>query len=80
MTAADIGLIPDLKHAAGTIDHPRSLVMRDELEEKFRSAAFAPERDAVIDVDAESPTGTLGLYQGLDFTITDRAVSLVKRF
>nr|WP_237532423.1 GNAT family N-acetyltransferase [Streptomyces sp. SID8352] len=36
--------------------------------------------NAVLDVDAESPTGALGLYQNLGFTITDRAVSLVKRF
>lgn len=52
VAAADIGLILDLKCAAGEIDHPRSLVMRDELEEEFRSAAFTPERDAVIAVDA----------------------------
>ncbi|MEV4250776.1 hypothetical protein AB0J63_46200 [Streptosporangium canum] len=48
--------------------------MRDELEEEFGSAAFAPERDT------ESPTGALGLYQSLGFNVTDRAVSLVKRF
>ncbi|MEU2672773.1 GNAT family N-acetyltransferase [Streptomyces sp. NPDC007164] len=35
---------------------------------------------AVLDVDAESPTGGLGLYQNLGFTVTDRSVSLVKRF
>lgn len=35
---------------------------------------------AVLDVDAESPTGALGLYKSLGFTVTDRAVSLVKRF
>ncbi|WP_063767821.1 GNAT family N-acetyltransferase [Streptosporangium roseum] len=52
VTAADIGLILDLKRAAGKIDHPRSLVMRDGLEEEFKSAAFDPERDAVIAIDA----------------------------
>ncbi len=52
VTADDIGLILDLKRAAGRIDHPRSLVMRDELEEEFGSAAFTPERDAVIAVDS----------------------------
>ncbi|MFE4330502.1 GNAT family N-acetyltransferase [Streptomyces sp. NPDC056831] len=52
VTAADIGLILDLMRAAGKVDHPRSLVMRDELEEEFRSAVFDPERDAVIAVDA----------------------------
>ncbi|MEU7579895.1 GNAT family N-acetyltransferase [Streptomyces sp. NPDC041068] len=35
---------------------------------------------AVLDVDAESPTGALGLYQSLGFTVTDRSTSLVKRF
>ncbi|WTB59932.1 GNAT family N-acetyltransferase [Streptomyces sp. NBC_00825] len=35
---------------------------------------------AVLDVDAESPTGALGLYQSLGFTVTDRTVSLIKRF
>ncbi|MFF7251045.1 GNAT family N-acetyltransferase [Embleya sp. NPDC008237] len=52
VTAADIGLILDLAHAAGRIDHPRSLVTRDELEEEFGSKVFDPERDAVIAVDA----------------------------
>ncbi|MEV4898024.1 GNAT family N-acetyltransferase [Nonomuraea sp. NPDC055795] len=51
VTTADIGLILDLKRAAGKIDHPRSLMMRDELEEEFKSAVFDPERDAVIAVD-----------------------------
>ncbi|WP_327687535.1 GNAT family N-acetyltransferase [Streptomyces tubercidicus] len=51
-TAADIDLILDLARAAGKIDHPRSLVTRDELEEEFRSEVFDPERDAVIAVDA----------------------------
>lgn len=31
-------------------------------------------------LDADSPTGALGLYQSLGFTVTDRAVSLIKRF
>ncbi|MEU7042525.1 GNAT family N-acetyltransferase [Streptomyces varsoviensis] len=35
---------------------------------------------AVLDVDAENPSGALGLYQSLGFTVGDRAVSLVKRF
>ncbi|MFF9349305.1 GNAT family N-acetyltransferase [Streptomyces sp. NPDC014734] len=35
---------------------------------------------AVLDVDADSPTGALGLYQRLGFTATDRAMSLVKQF
>ncbi|MDK0518235.1 GNAT family N-acetyltransferase [Streptomyces sp. ML-6] len=52
VTAADIGLILELAHAAGKIDHPRSLVTRDELEEGFSSEVFHPERDAVIAVDA----------------------------
>ncbi|MEL5953533.1 N-acetyltransferase [Streptomyces sp. CLV115] len=52
VTAADIGLILDLQRAAGKIDHPRSLVMRDELEEEFGSEVFDPERDAVIALDA----------------------------
>lgn len=50
-TAADIDLILDLARAAGKIDHPRSLVTRDELEEEFGSEVFDPERDAVIAVD-----------------------------
>ncbi|MYU24038.1 hypothetical protein [Streptomyces sp. SID8352] len=37
VTASDIGPILDLKRAAGEIDHPRSLVMRDELEEEQRT-------------------------------------------
>ncbi|MFI6582831.1 hypothetical protein [Embleya sp. NPDC050493] len=48
VTAADIDLILDLKRAAGTIDHPRYLEMRDELEEEFASETFDLERDAVI--------------------------------
>ncbi|MEE1738774.1 GNAT family N-acetyltransferase [Streptomyces sp. BE147] len=51
-TPGDIGLILDLAHAAGRIDHPRSLVTRDELEAEFSSEVFDPERDAVIAVDA----------------------------
>ncbi|MEU3461930.1 GNAT family N-acetyltransferase [Streptomyces sp. NPDC006733] len=35
---------------------------------------------AVLDVDADSPTGALGLYQSLDFTPTERSVTLVKTF
>ncbi|MFC9618835.1 GNAT family N-acetyltransferase [Streptomyces sp. NPDC056930] len=35
---------------------------------------------ALLDIDAESPTGALGLYQSLAFNVTDRAVSLVKHF
>ncbi|MGY3684789.1 hypothetical protein [Streptomyces sp. TE33382] len=50
-TPGDIDLILDLTHAAGRIDHPRSLVTRDELEEEFSSEVFDPERDAVIAVD-----------------------------
>ncbi|MFF8717620.1 GNAT family N-acetyltransferase [Streptomyces sp. NPDC015184] len=52
VTAADIGLILDLKRAAGRIDHPHSLVMRDELEEEFGSASFTPGNDAVIAIDS----------------------------
>ncbi|MGC0421073.1 GNAT family N-acetyltransferase [Embleya sp. AB8] len=52
VTAADIDLILDLKRAAGRIDHPRSLVTRDELVEEFGMASFDPERDAVIAVDS----------------------------
>ncbi|MFI9629752.1 hypothetical protein [Streptomyces sp. NPDC052042] len=32
------------------------------------------------DVDAENPTGALGLYQSLGFTVAARSVSLVKRY
>ncbi|MER7583915.1 GNAT family N-acetyltransferase [Kitasatospora sp. NPDC097691] len=53
VTAADIDLILDLEHAAGTVDHPHSLVMRDELEEEFADETFVPEQDAVIAVDAD---------------------------
>ncbi|CAM5448121.1 putative acetyltransferase, GNAT [Streptomyces spiroverticillatus] len=59
-TTADIGLILDLAHAAGKIDHPRSLVTRDELEEEFRGEAFTPERDAVIAVDAAGRAAAYG--------------------
>ncbi|MBO0912820.1 MULTISPECIES: GNAT family N-acetyltransferase [Streptomyces] len=31
-------------------------------------------------LDADSPTGALGLYQSLGFTVTDHTVSLIKRF
>ncbi|MFJ8746591.1 GNAT family N-acetyltransferase [Embleya sp. NPDC127516] len=51
-TAADIDLILDLKRAAGTIDHPRYLETRDELEEEFASETFDLERDAVVAVDS----------------------------
>ncbi|MFE7638227.1 GNAT family N-acetyltransferase [Kitasatospora sp. NPDC057518] len=51
VTADDIGLVLDLARAAGRVDHPRSLVTRDELEEEFGSEVFDPERDAVIAVD-----------------------------
>ncbi|MEV0264379.1 GNAT family N-acetyltransferase [Streptomyces sp. NPDC050617] len=51
-TAADIGLILDLRRAAGEVDHPRWLVTRDELEEEFKKEDFHPERDTVIAVDA----------------------------
>lgn len=37
-------------------------------------------RRAVLEVDADSPTGALGLYQSFGFTVGDRSVSLVKRF
>ncbi|MFI6586187.1 GNAT family N-acetyltransferase [Embleya sp. NPDC050493] len=50
-TPDDIGLILELVHAAGRVDHPRFLVARDEFEEEFGSEAFDPERDAVIAVD-----------------------------
>ncbi|SCF61628.1 GNAT family N-acetyltransferase [Streptomyces sp. Ncost-T10-10d] len=53
VTAADIDLILDLERAAGMVDHPRSLVMRDELEEEFADETFTPERDAVIAVDPD---------------------------
>ncbi|MET9064559.1 hypothetical protein ACWDR1_31410 [Streptosporangium sandarakinum] len=53
VTAADIGLILDLKRAAGKTGHPRSPVTRNELEEEFKSAAFDPEHDAVIAIDAD---------------------------
>ncbi|GGT77242.1 hypothetical protein GCM10010207_87210 [Streptomyces atratus] len=52
VTAAYTGLVLDLKRAAGRIDHPRSLITRDELEEEFGSAAFTPENDAVIATDS----------------------------
>ncbi|MFF9072408.1 GNAT family N-acetyltransferase [Streptomyces sp. NPDC014872] len=52
VTAADIDLVLDLKRAAGKVDHPRWLVMRDELEEEFGGETFVPERDAVIAVDS----------------------------
>ncbi len=51
-TPGDIGLILDLKRAAGEVDHPRWLVTRDELEEEFKRESFDPEHDAVIAVDA----------------------------
>lgn len=35
---------------------------------------------AVLDVDFESPTGALALYEKLGFTTVDRSVSLVKQF
>lgn len=53
VTAADIDLLLDLERAAGMVDHPRSLVMRDELEEAFADETFTPERDAVIALDSD---------------------------
>lgn len=41
----------------------------------YRDAGFAL---AVLDVDAESPTGAVGLYEGLGFRESQRSVSLVK--
>jgi ribosomal protein S18 acetylase RimI-like enzyme len=35
---------------------------------------------AVLDVDADSPTGAVGLYEGLGFSEVNRSVSLVKQF
>lgn len=35
---------------------------------------------AVLDVDGESPTGAVTLYEGLGFSTIDRSVSLVKQF
>ncbi|MEV0279551.1 N-acetyltransferase [Streptomyces sp. NPDC050610] len=51
-TPADIGLIVDLKRAAGEVDHPRWLVTRDELEEEFKGESFDPEHDTAIALDA----------------------------
>ncbi|MDK0524208.1 GNAT family N-acetyltransferase [Streptomyces sp. ML-6] len=53
VTAADIDLILDLERAAGEVDHPRSLVLRDELEEEFADETFVPEHDAVIALDRD---------------------------
>ncbi|MGV9324182.1 hypothetical protein [Streptosporangium sandarakinum] len=53
VAAADIGLLLDLKRAAEKTGHPRSPVTRNELEEEFKSAAFDPEHDAVIAIDAD---------------------------
>ncbi|MFF1947043.1 GNAT family N-acetyltransferase [Rhodococcus qingshengii] len=35
---------------------------------------------ATLDVDAESPSGALDLYEGLGFITVDRSISLVKQF
>ncbi|MFF7244302.1 GNAT family N-acetyltransferase [Embleya sp. NPDC008237] len=35
-------------------------------------------RHAVLEVDADSPTGALGLHRSFGFTVTDRSMSFVK--
>lgn len=47
------------------------------LSAALRSIAGAGLDRAVLDVDTESPTGALGLYEGLGFVATTRAVQLV---
>ncbi|RIS92722.1 GNAT family N-acetyltransferase, partial [Mycobacteroides abscessus] len=35
---------------------------------------------AVLDVDADSPTGAVALYAGLGFSVVNRSISLIKQF
>lgn len=56
-------------------DLARALIT--QLLHAYRAAGF--ER-AVLAVDADSPTGALGLYESLGFRLVSRSVSLVKRF
>ncbi|MFD7499037.1 GNAT family N-acetyltransferase [Streptomyces sp. NPDC059832] len=53
---------------------------RTLLAHVLRALREAGLEHAVLDADADSPTGALGLYQSLGFTVTDRSISLVKRF
>lgn len=106
-----------LIRSAGTVDHPRALVMLNEIAEDFTTAdcdpavdsgiAFDPQgrtvayttstlqssheiivdmltdkdhERAILDVDAESPSGALALHEGLGFSAGNRSISLVKQF
>jgi GNAT superfamily N-acetyltransferase len=43
----------------------------------YRERGFDP---AVLDVDSESPTGAVGLYEHLGFRAVNRSASLVREF
>ncbi|WP_430332903.1 GNAT family N-acetyltransferase [Rhodococcus sp. ACT016] len=58
-TKDDISALFELVRAAGAVDHPRVLVMMDELEEDFASADFDPVVDSVIAFD---PSGRAVAY------------------
>ncbi|OYD60878.1 GNAT family N-acetyltransferase [Rhodococcus sp. OK302] len=50
-TKNDIPALFDLMRSAGAVDHPRTLVMMDEIEEKFADDDFDPTVDSVIAFD-----------------------------
>lgn len=58
-TKDDIPALLELVRSAGAVDHPRTIVMMDEIEEAFADADFDPAADSVI---AFEPSGRAVAY------------------